>query len=254
VHTLEEFLKENESIDDLQYKNLRIIQSKEGFRFGIDAVILANFADVKKGQSVIDLGTGNGIISILIAGKTQAASVTGLEIQPDVADMAARSVELNNLNERVKIVCGDIKNSIEYFGASRFDVVVTNPPYMKGGGGLKNPSDSKAIARHEVLCTLHDVIRVSSKLLVPGGQFAMVHRPERLADIIYLMRTYGIEPKFLRFVYPSPYKKANLLLIKGTRGGKPFLKMMEPLYVYDESGNYSKEIDEIYLRGVKEIE
>ncbi len=247
-------LKENESIDDLQYKGLKIIQNKDGFRFGVDAVILANFSDVKKGDNVMDLGTGTGIISILIAGKTEAGSVTGLEIQPEFADMAARSVELNNLTGRVKILCGDLKNAIENFGASRYNVVVTNPPYMNMGGGLINPSDSKAIARHELLCSLEDVIRVSSKLLVPGGQFAMVHRPDRIADIIYLMRTYGIEPKFLRFVYPSPYKKANLLLIKGTRGGKPQLKMMTPLYVYDENGNFSKEINEIYCREVKEIE
>ncbi len=246
-------LKNNEEIDDLQYKNLRIIQSRDEFRFGVDAVLLANFADIKKNDLVIDLGTGSGIISILLAGKTEAGSITGLEVRQEAADMAARSVALNNLTDRVKIICGDIKNSLEYFGASKFNVVVTNPPYMNKGGGLINPSDSKAIARHEILCSLEDVIGISSKLLVTGGQFAMVHRPGRLVDIIYLMRTYGIEPKFLRFVYPSPYKKANLLLIKGTRGGKSQLKMMAPLYVYDETGNYSKEINNIYCREVKKI-
>lgn len=247
-------LKENENIDDLQYKGLRIIQNKDGFRFGVDAVILANFADVKKGDSVIDLGTGTGIISILLAGKTEAASITGLEIQPGFADMASRSVVLNDLTGRVKVVCGDIKNAVEQFGASKYDLVVTNPPYMNMGGGLVNPSDSKAIARHEILCCLEDVIKVAGKLLVPGGQFAMVHRPDRIVDIVYLMRTYGIEPKFLRFVHPSPYKKANLLLIKGTRGGRPQLKMMSPLYIYDDKGSFSKEINEIYCREVKEIE
>jgi tRNA1(Val) A37 N6-methylase TrmN6 len=150
-------------------------------------------------------------------------------------------------------VCGDIKDSVDLFGASSFDAVVSNPPYMNQGGGIINISDTKAIARHEILCTLEDVIRSASKLLVPGGQFAMVHRPDRLADIIWLMRNFTIEPKYIRFVHPSPYRKANLLLIKGTRQGRPQLKMMEPLYVYDEEGKYSKEINEIYCREVTEI-
>jgi len=251
---LEIKLYENERIDDLQCKGLKIIQKKDGFCFGLDAVLLANFADIKKGDAVIDLGTGTGIISILIAGKTEAKSVTGLEIQEEMAEMAQRSVELNNIGDRVKIVCGDIKNSVEMFGASKFNVVVTNPPYMNQGGGLLNISDTKAISRHEIKCTLEDVIKASSKLLVPGGQFAMVHRPDRLVDIVWLMRKYSIEPKYLQFVHPAPHKKANLLLIKGARQGGVQLKMMEPLYVYDENGNYSKEIDNIYGREVRNIE
>lgn len=248
MFTLDVKLLDNERIDDLQYKGLKLIQKKDGFCFGIDAVLLANFADVKKGADVIDLGAGTGIISVLLAGKTEAKAITGLEIQPDMAEMADRSVKMNGLQERVKIICGDLNDGIQYFGPSSCDVVVTNPPYMNNGGGLVNPSDSIAVARHEIMCTLEDVIRVSSKLLKPGGQFAMVHRPDRLADIVFLMRSYRIEPKFIRFVHPSPYKKANILLIKGARGGKPQLKMMEPLYVYDENGNYSKEINEIYNR------
>ena len=242
-------LFDNERIDDLQYKGLKIIQKTNGFCFGVDAVLLANFADVKKGDHVVDLGTGTGIISILVAGKTGADKVVGLEIQQEIAEMASRSVELNQLGDRVSIVQGDIKNSVELFGPSKFNIVVTNPPYMNSGGGLVNPSDTKAISRHEILCTLEDVIKAGSKLLVPGGQLAMVHRPERLVDIVYLMRSYSIEPKYIRFVHPSPYKKANLLLIKGTRGGRPQLKMMEPLYVYDEKGEYSEEINRIYARG-----
>lgn len=241
-------LMEDERIDDLQYKGLKIIQKDKAFRFGLDAVLLANFADVKKGNSVIDLGTGTGIISILLAGKTEASSIVGLEIQEDMAEMAGRSVKMNCLEDRVKIVCGDIKESVNLFGASSFDVVVTNPPYMNRGGGIINLSDTKAISRHEILCTLEDVIKSASKLLVPGGQFAMVHRPDRLADIIWLMRNYSIEPKYIRFVHPSPYKKPNLILIKGSRQGRPQLKMLDPLYVYDENGKYSKEINEIYCR------
>jgi len=243
----------NEKIDDLQYKGLKLIQKDKAFRFGLDAVLLANFVDVKKGSSVIDLGTGTGIISILLAEKTEAASIVGLEIQEEIAEMAQRSVKMNCLEDRVKIVCGDIKDSVDLFGASSFDAVVSNPPYMNQGGGIINISDTKAIARHEILCTLEDVIRSASKLLVPGGKFAMVHRPDRLADIIWLMRNFTIEPKYIRFVHPSPYRKANLLLIKGTRQGRPQLKMMEPLYVYDEEGKYSKEINEIYCREVTEI-
>ncbi len=246
-------LQENERIDDLQYKGLKLIQKKDGFCFGVDAVLLANFADVKKDDEVIDLGTGTGIIPILLAGKTKANSIVGLEIQPNMAEMAVRSAVLNNLQKKVIIECGDIKESVKSFGASKFNVVVSNPPYMSNGGGIINLSDMKAISRHEIMCNLEDVISAGSKLLIPGGQFAMVHRPERLVDIIFLMRSYSLEPKFIRFVHPAPYKKANLLLIKGIRGGRAQLKMMKPLYVYDENGEYSKEINEIYCRGADNL-
>ncbi len=239
---------EDERVDDLQYKGLKLIQKKAGFCFGVDAVLLANFADIRKNDRVLDLGTGTGIIAVLIAAKTSASAVTGLEIQQEMAEMAGRSVRLNGLEKVVDIVRGDIKNSLELFGPSKFDAIVTNPPYMNQGGGLLNPLDTKAVSRHELLCTLEDIISASGRLLVPGGRFAMVHRPERLADIVYLMRNNGIEPKHLRFVHPSPYKKPNLILVRGTRGGRPQLKVMEPLYVYDGSGNYSKEINEIYCR------
>lgn len=245
---MEVAINKDERIDDLQYKGLRLIQKNNGFCFGLDAVLLANFADVKKGDAVIDLGTGTGIIPILLSGKTEAKSIVGLEIQPEMAEMASRSVQLNNIFEKVNIVCGDIKKALEYFGPSKFNVVVSNPPYMNSGGGLLNPSDTKAISRHEILCSLEDVVKAGSRLLIPGGQFAMVHKPERLVDIVYTMRNYEIEPKYLRFVHPSPYKKANLILIKGTRKGKPQLKMMEPLYVYNEDGQYSEEINKIYCR------
>lgn len=239
---------ENERVDDLQYKGFKLIQKKDGFCFGVDAVLLAHFADIRKNDRVLDMGTGTGIIAILLAAKTPAASVTGLEIQPVMSEMAARSVKLNDLKDRIDIVCGDIKNSLQLFGPSTFDSVVTNPPYMNKGGGLLNPSDTKAVSRHELLCTLEDVIFSAGKLLVPGGRFAMVHRPERLTDIFFLMRSSGIEPKYLRLVHPSPYKKPNMVLIRGTRGGKPQLKVMEPLYIYDRTGVYSREIDEIYCR------
>lgn len=245
---------ENEEIDDLQYKGLKIIQKRDGFRFGIDAVLLANFADFKAGDEVIDLGTGTGIIPILVAGKTEVRKVTGIEIQFEMAEMAMRSVKLNNLDDRVSIVWGDLRESVGLFGASRFNVVTVNPPYMTKGGGLVNPSDTKAISRHEIMCSLEDVIKASSKLLVPGGQLAMVHRPERLVDIVFLMRSLNIEPKYMRFVHPSIRKKPNLVLIKGTRNGNPQLRIIEPLYIYDEDGNYSDEINRIYNSGKYSME
>lgn len=247
---MEDLLRESERIDDLQCKGLKIIQKNDGFRFGVDAVLLANFADVKRDADVLDIGTGTGIIPVLIAGKTKARAVTGIEIQPDMAEMASRSVKMNDLDDRIVIVEGDIRKGLELFKQASFDVVLSNPPYMKAGGGLVNPSGPKAISRHEIMCTLEDVVGMATRLLVPGGQLAMVHRPERLVDIVYQMRVNGIEPKYIRFVHPSLYRKANLLLIKGTKGGNPELKMMEPLYVYDESGNFSKQIDDIYGRDV----
>ncbi|HAA43127.1 MAG TPA: tRNA1(Val) (adenine(37)-N6)-methyltransferase [Ruminiclostridium sp.] len=245
---LDVLLKKNERIDDLQYKGLKIIQKDDGFCFGLDAVLVSNFADVRKNDCVIDLGTGTGIISILIAGKTEAKSITGIEIQEDMAEMANRSIKLNNLQDRVKIICGDLRKSPEIFGISKFDVVVTNPPYMNVGGGLLNPNEKKAISRHEILCTLEDIMKVSEKILKPMGRFVMVHRPDRLVDIIWFMRKYSIEPKYMRFVYPSANKKANLILIKGTKQARPQLKMMEPLYVYNEKGQFTDEINKIYGR------
>lgn len=241
-------LKEKERIDDLQLEGLKLIQNTEAFCFGVDAVLLADFADVRREQKVLDIGTGTGIIPILLAGKTKAKSITGLEIQEEMAEMANRSVILNELQNRVSIVHGDVKKYGEYFGKSSFDVVVTNPPYTNKGCGLVNPHDSKAISRHEILCTLEDVVGAAAALLVTGGQLAMVHRPERLADIICCMRNCGIEPKYLRFVHPKPYKKPNMILIKGNRGGNPELKVMEPLYVYNTDGTYSEEINRIYGR------
>lgn len=241
-------LKENERIDDLQLHGMSLIQNAEAFCFGVDAVLLSYFVDVKKNHRVLDIGTGTGIIPVLLAGKTKAESIVGLEIQENMAEMADRSVELNNLRERVSIVHGDINKYSEYFAKASFDVIVSNPPYTNKGCGLVNPHDSKAISRHEILCSLEDVVSSAAALLAPGGQLAMVHRPERLADVICSMRNNGIEPKYLRFVHPKPHKKPNMILIKGTRGGKPELKVMEPLYVYNEHGSYSEEINKIYGR------
>lgn len=238
----------NERIDDLQLNGLRLIQNKEGFCFGVDAVLLANFPDVKDNAEIVDLGTGTGIIPIILSGKTGAKKIIGLEIQKDMAEMAQRSVKLNSLEDRVTIMEGDIKNSVSLLGRGKYDVVVSNPPYMNSGGGLVNPKDTKAISRHEILCTLEDVIAAGTALLKPAGQFAMVHRPERIVDILCLMRQYKLEPKYLRLVHPYPDKKANMILVKGVKGGRAHLKMLPPLYVFNKDGQYTEEIDNIYGR------
>lgn len=239
-------LKKNERIDDLQRNHYKIIQDPERFCFGMDAVLLSGFARAKEGDRVLDLGTGTGIIPILMEAKTQAAHFIGLEIQRESADMAARSVSLNHLEGKIEIVTGDIKEAVSLFGAASFDVVTCNPPYMTEHHGLTNPEAPKAIARHELLCTLEDVISQAARLLKPGGNFYMVHRPFRLVDIITLLRTYGVEPKRMKMVYPFVDKEPNMVLIEANRGGRPRLSVEKPLIVYKEPGVYTDEIYDIY--------
>lgn len=239
-------LKSGERIVDLERNGYRIIQDRERFCFGMDAVLLSSFAQVKAGEKALDLGTGTGIIPILMEAKTEGEHFTGLEIQPESAEMARRSVALNELDEKIDIVDGDIKEASKIFGGAAFDVVTTNPPYMTESHGLKNPEEPKAIARHEIKCTLEDVIRESAKVLKPGGRFYMVHRPRRLNEIINLMTKYKIEPKRLRMVHPFADKDANMLLIEGHRGRKPMMKVEPPLVVYEEQGVYTQDIHDIY--------
>ena len=239
-------LKSNERIDDLQRNNYRIIQDPERFCFGMDAVLLSGFAKAKEGDHVIDLGTGTGIIPILMEAKTKASNLVGLEIQPESADMAQRSVELNHLEKKIRIVTGDIREASSIFGAATFDVVTSNPPYMTEHHGITNEKSPKAIARHELLCTLEDVICQAAKLLRPGGSFYMVHRPFRLVDIMVLMREYHLEPKRMKLVYPYIDKDPNMVLIEGLRGGRPRMTVEKPLIVYKEPGVYTDEIYEIY--------
>lgn len=243
-------IKSGEQVDDLQYNGLKIIQKKSGFRFGADACLLADFAraGIRKNDKVADLGTGTGIIPVLLAAKTRAAVIKGLEIQEDIAEMAARSVLLNDLGDRVEIICGDIRQSVSLLGKSIFNAVVSNPPYIKNECGIKCAFDEMAIARQEIACSLEDVVRNASLLLKEGGAFYLVHKPLRLADIICLMRKYRLEPKLMRFVQPFPSKKANLVMLKGVKGGNPELRIIEPLYMYNEDGSYSEEINKIYSR------
>lgn len=235
-------LKQEERLDDLQVNGYEIIQHPGKFCFGMDAVLLSNFARVKKGESALDLGTGTGIIPILLSAKTQGERFVGLEIQEESADMATRSVLHNGLEEKIKIVNGDIKEAVEIFGPASFDVITTNPPYMIGQHGIANASDAKTIARHEVLCTLDDILRQSAKILRPGGRFYMVHRPFRLAEIFSKMVELKIEPKRMRMVHPFVDKEPNMVLIEGIRGGNSRMTVERPLVVYKEVGIYSDEL------------
>lgn len=239
-------LKENERIDDLQRNHLRIIQKTDGFCFGMDAVLLSGFAAVKPGERVLDLGTGTGIIPILLSAKTEGEHFTGLEIQEEIAGMAKRSVSMNGLEEKIEIVNGDIKEASRIFGAASFDVVTTNPPYMNDAHGLKNPTEVKAISRHEVLCTLEDVVREGAKVLKHGGRMYMVHRPHRLIEILNTMTKYRLEPKRMKLVHPFRDKEANMVLIEAVRGGGAWMKVEPPVIVYKEPGVYSQEIYDIY--------
>lgn len=239
-------LKGNERLDNLQRNGYQIIQDPERFCFGMDAVLLSGFAKAKAGDRVLDMGTGTGIIPILMEAKTEAGELIGLEIQPESADMARRSVAYNQLEHKIHIVEGDIKEAASIFGAASFDVVTCNPPYMIGQHGIQNPDAPKAIARHEILCTLEDVICQASKLLKPGGHFYMVHRPFRLAEMITLMTQYRLEPKRMQLVYPFIDKEPNMVLIEGVRGGRSRMQVEKPLIVYKEPGVYMPEIYDVY--------
>lgn len=240
-------LKDNERIDDLEINNLKIIQNTEGFCFGIDSVLLSNFAgNIKKQSKVLDLGTGTGIIPILLCAKTQLKKVVGVEIQEEVYEMTKRSIELNNLNDKFEVINANILELNKIFNKNTFDVVITNPPYKKKNTGILNENNKKIISRHEVTATLEDFIKIAKDMLKDKGEFYMVHRPDRLVDIISIMRNYKIEPKQLRFVYSDKNQPANLVLVKGIKNARPFLKIEKNLYIYDENKNYSEEIKKIY--------
>ena len=226
----------------------KIIQDSERFQFGIDAVLLADFAagSVNKGDRIIDLGTGSGIIPLLMAKKCEKADFTGLEIQRDSADMAAQSMALNGLEKQIKIVCGDLKNAGDLFARHSFNVVTCNPPYMIVQHGKGNESDAKSIARHELLCTLEDVVAAAETLLVSHGKFFMIHRPFRLPEIFSALEKHKLEMKRMRLIQPFADKEPNMVLIEARKNAKRRLKIEPPLIVRDDNGIYTAEVQAIY--------
>lgn len=241
-------LKPGERLDDLQINGYHIIQHPEKFCFGMDAVLLSSFAGCQPDSKVVDFGTGTGVIPILLTAKTKASHIDALEIQEESADMAQRSVQLNGLTDKIKIIQGDIKEASDLLGKASYDYVITNPPYMNNDHGLKNPELPKAIARHEILCSLEDVIREGACVLKPGGHFIMVHRPFRLIEIITCLIRYKLEPKRMRFVHPFADKEPNMVLIDAVRGGNSMVKIESPLVIYATQGQYTQEILDIYNR------
>ncbi len=241
-------LKENERIDDLQINNYKIIQNKKGFCFGIDSVILANFAcDIKNNANVVDLGTGTGIIGFLLLAKKNIKKITGIEIQEEVADMANRSIELNNLKNKFNIINCDVKNILKYIPRDSCDVVISNPPYKKINTGRKSCDEKNLISRHEVMADIFDFIKASKEILKDKGTLYLVHRPERLSDIMYALKTNKIEPKKIQFVYSKiNSEEAKLVLIKAVKNGGQFSKVIAPLYIYKENGEYTDDILKIY--------
>ncbi len=241
-----EFLRNDETLDDLQLKGIHVIQKKDAFRFGVDAVLLANFAKVKKNAKVVDLCTGTGIIPFILAGKTYASDLIGIEIQEEFVDMANRSALYNELEHKIKFISGDLKDVQLIKSIPKVDIVTVNPPYKLHNSGLINLNDKNAIARHEICCTLEDVIIAARILLRDGGRMYMVHRPDRLVDILCTMRKHKIEPKRIRMVHPSVNKAPNIVLIEGQRDGGTFFKWEPPLYVHTEDGGYTQEINNMY--------
>ncbi len=242
------FLKDDETLEDLQAGGLRLIQKKDGFRFGIDAVLLADFAKNVRAEEVLDLCCGSAIVPILLSHKSNASQIFGIEIQRTVYEAACRSVELNGLENRIFLECGDLKNAVSIYGKRRFDLITCNPPYMPQEGAVKNELDTKIIARHEVMCTLEDVISQASQLLRHLGRLVIVHKPARLVDIMALMREYNIEPKRIRFVHKKAGAEPSLLLVDGAyRGGKE-LRVLPPLYLYNDDGSETEEVRRIYGR------
>ncbi len=239
-------INQGERVDDLHRNGYLLIQDPERFCFGIDAVLLAGYAKMKQNELALDMCTGTGVIPILMEAKTDGEQFVGVEIQEESAEMAQRSVKLNGLESRIFIQHGDIKELDKMFRLGSFDVVTCNPPYMPNGGGMLNEYTPKAIARHEILCTLEDVISMADKMLRVGGRLYMVHRPARLADIFNLSRQYHLEPKRMRLVHPYVEKEPTLVLLEFVKGGRPMLKVEPPLIIYLVNGEYTAEIRDIY--------
>lgn len=241
-------LMPNERIDDLQFRGLKIIQNTHYFCFGMDAVLLSHFVRLKKTDCAVDLGTGTGILPLLLWGRYEFRHMTGIEIQPNVADMASRSIKLNRLNEQITIINEDLRNFGFGAQAGTMDAVISNPPYKKAGSGLPSITDVQAIARHEITCCLEDVIACASRLLRNGGKFFTINHIDRIIELIELMRQYKIEPKRLRLIQPRIDKPPNLVLAEGIKNARSHVRFEPALIIYNEDGSPTRELDEIYHR------
>ncbi len=239
-------IKADERLDDLELKGLKIIQDPSKFCFGIDAVLLSAFAKVKPGENVVDIGTGTGIIPLLLSAKTDAKYIKAVEIQPDMADMAKRSVLYNNLQDRIEIICNDIKRADSFIKKSSVDVVVSNPPYIKSSHAITNPKNSLRLVRHEIACTLEDILSAASNMLKYHGRFYMIHKAHRLTEIVCKMREYKLELKRLRSIHPFADKPAKMVLIEGVKQANPWLDIDPPLIIYKNDAEYTEEIIKIY--------
>ena len=242
-----ENVKDNERIDDLEINNIKIIQKVDGFCYGIDSVLLSDFAkNIRNNSNVMDMGTGTGVLGFLLIAKTKINKVTGIEIQPEIADMARRSIQLNNLEEKFEIINCDINELEKHVKTESFDAIITNPPYKKLNSGKINDNESKLISRHEIKATLDDFVKIGFKMLKDKGTMYMVHRAERLVDILATMRKNKLEPKRIRFVYSNKDSESKLVMIEAVKNGRPSIKVENPLYVYKENGEYTDEILKIY--------
>ena len=243
----ETFLKDDEEIHDLGYKNLKIIQKKHGFKFGVDSILITDFSKrIKKNSIVMDIGTGTGVIAILLAAKTTASKIYAVEIQPDMADMAKRSVILNGLEKKVEVLNTNIKDILGYVNKNSIDVIVSNPPYKRINSGIKNTEKNKLISRHEVECNLEDITKKSKELLKDNGVIYMIHRPERIADVICSFRNNKLEPKNIRFVQSRINEAPKMFMIKAVKGAGEFIKVEQPLIIYSSGTDYTDELKKIY--------
>lgn len=240
-----EFRSQDETLDTLSLYGIKVIQKKEGYRFSLDAILLAHFAVVKKGDRIMELGTGSGVIPLILAKRSQAGEIYGIEIQADLARMAIRSVELNHLADRIKIIQRDLRELKEAYEAESFDLILSNPPYRKIRSGRVNPSQEKAIARHEIRASLQDVLEATSYLVKNRGRVALIYPASRLIDLVFQLRMHKLEPKMIQTIYPNRASKGNLVIVEAIKGGKTEVKIMEPLFVYDENGDYTKEMKRV---------
>lgn len=247
-------LKNNESLDDLMINNLKIIQKKKGFRFTLDAVLLGHFATVKEADRVVDLGTGTGVIPLILSTRAALGQVIGVELQEEMAEMAQRTMEYNKLENLIRIVKGDLKEIHKIIGGGQYNLVIVNPPYYLPGHGMASPAESKAVSRHQLECSLEDIVHSASKLLNYQGRFALIYPAERMADLFALLRSYKLEPRLIRFIHSYRESPSRLMLVEARKSAPPELRILPPLIVYKKPGEYEEEILRWYGKEVEHAE